>query len=158
MVPTTPRFPVHRVCRVNVPQPRISVLQECDREVVVVQWFGEVSGEQLGDHQFAFELSLPMSDIRWFGYPERFRVAYIGPVEDWPNREGAEEFLRGVQAGTWVIWVVSSMYTLSTPAGPRCGSLVSGLVRLADPNLGVINPLRFWDEKVPAEEQARAVE
>lgn len=149
--------PAHSVCERKVEVPTISVEEKDGRRTVVVQWFGKASSAELKkDDQFLFPFTTGVDAIQWFGHPEQFRVSFLGQIKNWPNPEAIPQLLEGFKSeDAWVFMVASSLYSRKTQRGVVCACFMGAIVMLGDPNVGVITPVPFYDERVNLEEQAK---
>ena len=116
--------PQHKRCETLVEVPTIVVLPpfgEQTQPSVCVQWFGKAEDDRMPEgSQFNFQLMVAHDNINWFGHPERFRVAFLGQVKDWPKPEAAQATADAITEGNlegWVIWVVSSIAGMKYESG-----------------------------------------
>jgi len=154
--------PEHAICATNVEAPAISVI-ELDMQgkkipTVSVQWYGQVKRQDEmplpPDCQFQFSIMAAANDIHWALHPERFRVAFLGPVKDWPNDDPvvrqkiADRLTEGSLEG-WVIYVCSHHYHLRGDGdGSNPGTFAVTIALLGDPTFGIISPRPFTDLSV----------
>lgn len=84
------RKPVPQIpcCTSTVSVPTLSVRDAYEgHQRVMVQWNATASRGSLDGLQFDFHILSPTTDdLRWFGKPEIFRVVFLGPLRDLPDK------------------------------------------------------------------------
>jgi len=148
--------PEHKVCKVNVAVPTISVQTLFDENgpEVLVQWYGESNTAELEEMQFLFLVPVSPDKPNWVGHPEKFNVVFLGKVKDWPQKEAAQGVADGVTEGdleSFIIWVTSvdpshcSVYSPSVGAESPVTFVLHMCVVLGDRSCGVITPRSYSD-------------
>lgn len=159
--------PMHEIATTNVEVPTVSVRtlkgDGASREAICIQWFGTAELQLPNGAQFYFEPLTDKNSPRWYGEPEAFKVAFIGPVRDWPRREVVQQVADSMTEGNldgYVAWFVSGKFPEPHPTAVLVvASIATRVVLLGDPNVGVIRPLSYdgaaelkvEDEKVRAQ-------
>jgi hypothetical protein len=139
--------------------PTVVVEEREGGDVVCVLWSGYLDHPEwkLPDDRgfFHFDLTAPPSDVHWFGSPEEFKVAFIGQIKDWPNKDAISELMERCQGdlNTWIAWFVNSAITMNyapqgMPESLGPASFTTSVVILADEACGVIIPNTYMNLEV----------
>jgi len=153
--------PEHKRCETAVEVPTILVEPPWGEQTVptvCVQWFGQAGVKMPEGSQFNFPLMASHDHVGWFGHPERFRVAFLDQVKNWPKPETAQATADAVAEGNvdaWIIWVVSSIAGMAYENAEGPVSFAAPLILLGDPNCGPITPQPYLDMGVVAEEAGK---
>jgi hypothetical protein len=132
------------------------------QEEIVVQWYGDNNRGELKDRnlQFAFPLMSKPDAIQWFGHPEWYRTVMLGPLKNWPNKDGLAMLIQGGRKpDSVVIYVITSQIGLDDgKGGTRPSALMTEVICLGDPTFGVIHPREYTNWAVSDEEIAKLVQ
>jgi|GEM_PF-2505713 len=163
-------MPEHPVCTTLVEVPTVRLQPkglncrnrptEFEGQVeIVVQWYGDDNGGELSQRnlQFAFPLITDPDAIHWFGHPEWYRTAMLGPLKNWPNKDALAQMIReGRSAESTIIYVMTARLGMDDGRGGCVPSaLIVGVVSLGDPIFGVIRPRPYTNMVVSEEEIAK---
>lgn len=143
------------ICSDSVVEPSVVVDTIGNEQVpyhqrITVQWFGRNQSVEFTPLQFRFELVTKIDDIHWMRVPEKFRVAFIGQIKDWPNAEAVPGILNAMQgctAESYAAWVWTDYYTTASMHGEVPASFLCQVICLGNPSVGAIFPKTHTNTK-----------
>lgn len=119
------------------------------RDTIFVQYIGEYRNQRFGNIlslQFKFPVML---DLEQTGFgdlaPHDFMVAYLGPAAQWPTDKDRGGIMQSFGDEGSIVYLVSGKRAVKHESGSDIISFVSGVVKISDPNVGIISPIYYYD-------------